>query len=93
MKRDILTLTEATRKMQTSFIHLPECGNDWHGHSDNNQPRDHSVKFHLQRVRSHLLVFESVDEPNTYVEQYQEHHYLPPWPLVVLNAFFLQNLK
>ena len=76
-----------------SSVHLPKRGNNGHRHSDNDQPWDHPVEIHLQRVGSHLLVLESVDEPNSHVEQYQEYHYLPSWPFIVLNAFFLQNLK
>ena len=72
--------------------YLPKCGNNRHGHSYKDQPWDHSVKIHLQRVGCHLLVLESVNEPNAHVEQYQENNNLPPRPVVFVSALFPQNL-
>ena len=75
-----------------SSVHLPKRGNNGHRHSDNDQPWDHPVEIHLKRVGSHLLVLESVDEPNSHVEQYQENNYLPPWPVIFVSALSVQNL-
>ena len=72
--------------------YLPKCSNNRHGCSDNDQPWDHSIKFHLHRVGCHLLVLESVNEPNSHVEQYQENNYLPPWPVIFVSALSVQNL-